>query len=53
MLFRSSGKATSFGVPVSIAIVTALSQNFRIGLTPILVAFAIGLIGMLMVREER
>ncbi len=51
-LYALSGKATSFGVPVSIAIVTALTQNFRIGLTPILVAFAIGLIGMFLVREK-
>jgi len=51
-LYALSGKATSFLVPVSIAVVTAVSQNFRIGLIPILVAFAIGLIGMFMVREK-
>lgn len=51
-LYALSGKATSFLVPVSIAVVTALSQNFRIGLTPILVAFAIGLIGIMMVRDK-
>jgi len=38
---------------MSIAIVTALSQNFRIGLTPILVAFAIGLIGIMLVKDPQ
>ncbi len=52
-LYALSGKATSFLVPASIALVTALSQNFRIGLTPILVTFAIGLVIMIWVKEER
>jgi len=52
-LYALSGKATSFMVPMSIAIVTALSQNFRIGLTPILVAFAIGLIGIMLVKDPQ
>ena len=51
-LYALSGKATSFLVPMSIALVTALSQNFRIGLTPILVAFAIGLIILIGVRQD-
>ena len=52
-LYALSGKATSFLVPVSIAVVTALSQNFRIGLTPILAAFAIGLTIMFFVHDRR
>jgi len=52
-LYALSGKATSFIVPMSIAIVTALSQNFRIGLTPILAAFVIGLVVLLLVKDTR
>ena len=51
-LYALSGKATSFIVPLSIAVVTALSQSFRIGLTPILAAFAIGLLILLTVKEN-
>lgn len=51
-LFALSGKATSFMVPGAISVVTALSGDFRIGLTPILVAFIIGLIGMFFVHER-
>jgi len=52
-LYALSGKATSFIVPMSIAVTTYLSQNFRIGLTPILAAFAIGLVALLLVKDER
>jgi len=40
-------------VPLSIGFVTYLSNDFRIGLTPILVAFAIGFVGMLFVKDKR
>ena len=52
-LYALSGKATSFVVPISIGFVTYLSNDFRIGLTPILVAFAIGFIGMLFVKDQK
>ncbi len=52
-LYALSGKATSFVVPLSIGFVTYLSNDFRIGLTPILVAFAIGFVGMLFVKDKR
>lgn len=50
-LYALTGKATSFLVPMAISATTALSGSFRIGLTPILVFFAIGLTLLLMVRE--
>jgi len=50
-LYALSGKATSFMVPFSIALVTAISNDFRIGLTPILVAFAVGLVLLIGVKE--
>jgi len=52
-LYALSGKATSFLVPLSIAIVTTLSGSFRIGLTPILVAFAIGLLMLMTVKDHK
>lgn len=52
-LYALSGKATSFLVPSTIALVTAVSQNYRIGLTPILVAFVIGLILLVTIKENR
>jgi UMF1 family MFS transporter len=52
-LYALSGKATSFMVPGAISIVTALSNDFRIGLTPILVAFFIGLVGIFTVTDPQ
>ena len=42
-IYALSGKATAFLAPSSIALVTYLTQNQRLGLTPVIVLFLIGL----------
>jgi MFS transporter, UMF1 family len=43
-LFALTGKATSFLAPLSIAVVTDLSDSQRIGVMPLIVMFLIGLV---------
>ena len=45
-----AGKATSFLAPFSIALMTDLTGNQRIGVTPVLLLFLIGLVVMAWMR---
>jgi len=49
-LYALSGRATSFLAPFSIAIVTDLTQNQRLGITPVIVLFLVGLFMLLWVK---
>ncbi len=51
-LYALSGKATSFLAPLMIGIVTALSGSQRIGVTPLIFLFAIGLGLLLWVKPD-
>lgn len=43
-LYGLSGRATAFLAPFSIAVVTALTENARLGVTPLIVLFGLGLL---------
>ena len=49
-IYALAGKATSFLAPFSIALMTDLTGSQRIGVTPILLLFLIGLVAMAWVR---
>ncbi len=51
-LFALSGKATSFLAPALIALVTTLSGDQQIGITPLIGLFIIGLILLLWVKPD-
>ncbi len=51
-LYALSGRATAFLAPLSIAVVTGLFDDQRIGITPILVLFVIGLLLLGPVRSR-
>ena len=51
-IYALAGKATSFLAPFSIALMTDLTGSQRIGVTPILLLFLIGLIAMAWVRAD-
>jgi MFS transporter, UMF1 family len=51
-LYALSGRATAFMAPTLIALVTGLSNSQRIGITPILFLFAIGLVLLIPVRSR-
>jgi len=50
-LYALSGRATSFLAPALIALVTDLTQNQRLGLTPVIVLFGVGLALLFWVRS--
>ncbi len=52
-LYALAGRATSFIAPLSIALVTAVTQSQRIGITPVIVLLAVGAIGLFWVREKK
>ena len=52
-LYTLTGKATAFAAPFLVAVVTAVTQNQRAGFAVILVFLALGLVGLLWVKEER
>ena len=55
-LYALTGKATSFLAPLLIAVTTDLSGSQRIGITPLILLFLIGLVLLLWVKpngEER
>lgn len=52
-LYALTGKATSFIAPWAIAVVTAVTQNQRIGLTPIVVLLILGAIGLFWVKVKK
>ena len=45
-LFALAGKVTSFAAPFLIAVATEASGSQRVGVTPILFLFLVGLVGM-------
>lgn len=49
-LFALSGKATSFLAPALIALVTTLSNNQQIGITPLVGLFSLGLVLLIWVK---
>jgi UMF1 family MFS transporter len=51
-LYALSGKATTFLAPALIAITTDISGNQRLGVTPLVALFAIGLILLVWVKPE-
>jgi len=51
-LYALSGKATTFVAPALIAVATDLSGNQRLGVTPLIGLFALGLILLIWVRAE-
>jgi UMF1 family MFS transporter len=51
-LYALAGKATSFIAPLSIGVVTQATGSQQMGVTPLIVLFAIGLALMLFVRAE-
>ncbi|SOC13750.1 MFS transporter [Rhodobacter maris] len=51
-LYALTGKATAFIAPLSIGLVTGLSGNQSIGITPIIVLFVLGLILLAFVKTE-
>jgi MFS transporter, UMF1 family len=52
-LYTLTGKATAFVAPFMVAVVTAVTHNQRAGFAVILVFLALGLVGLLWVKEER
>ncbi|MEM7525206.1 MAG: MFS transporter [Pseudomonadota bacterium] len=51
-IYALAGKATSFLAPAAIALVTDFTGSQRIGVTPVLALFAIGLILLIWVRPD-
>lgn len=51
-LYALAGRATSFLAPLSIAVVTDLSGSQRIGVTPLIVLFLLGLVLLLWVKPN-
>lgn len=51
-LYALSGRATAFMAPTAVAFMTGLFDNQRVGVTPILVLFAIGLLLLIPVRSR-
>jgi MFS transporter, UMF1 family len=51
-LYALTGKATSFIAPLSIGVVTELTDSQRLGVTPLIVLFAIGLVLLYWVKTE-
>ena len=52
-LFALSGKVTAFMGPALVAVVTNAFDSQRIGMTPILGFFLVGMLLMLLVKEPR
>lgn len=51
-LYALTGRATSFIAPLAIAVVTGLTANQRIGITPIIVLLVLGAIGLFFVKAR-
>ena len=51
-MYALAGKVTAFLAPASIALVTGLSGSQRIGVSPVVVLFVLGLILLMFVRED-
>lgn len=51
-LYALSGRATAFLAPFSIAVVTDITQNQRLGITPVIVLFLVGLFMLVWVKPS-
>ncbi len=51
-IYALAGKATSFIAPILIAVTTDLANSQRIGITPVLLLFLVGLVLMIWVRPK-
>ena len=51
-LFALSGKVTSFVAPTLVTLATAITQNSRLGISPIILLFIIGLVLMIWVKPR-
>jgi UMF1 family MFS transporter len=51
-LYALSGKATSFLAPASVALATQLFENQRLGVTPLIGLFLIGLVLLVWVKPD-
>ena len=51
-LYALSGKATTFLAPALIAVTTDLSGSQRLGATPLIALFAVGLVLLVWVKPE-
>ena len=51
-LYALSGKATSFLAPISIGVATSLTGSQQLGISPLIVLFAAGLVLLLWVRPD-
>lgn len=52
-IYTLAGKATSFVAPLTIALVTRLTHDLRLGFAVVIAFIAAGFIGLIGVREER
>jgi len=52
-IYTLAGKATSFVAPLTIAFVTRLTHDLRLGFAVVIVFIAAGFVGLIGVREER
>lgn len=52
-LYALAGRATAFIAPISIAIVTQVTESQRLGITPVIVLFLIGLCLLFWVKDNR
>ena len=51
-MFALSGKVMSFAAPALIALATTVTQSQRLGVTPLILLFVIGLVLLLWVKPE-
>ena len=51
-LYALSGKATAFLAPIAIAVVTDMTQSQRLGVTPVIALFVLGLILLTFVKPD-
>jgi UMF1 family MFS transporter len=51
-LYALSGKATAFLAPASVAIATQVFESQRMGVTPLIALFLIGLVLLIWVKPE-
>ncbi len=51
-LYALTGRATSFIAPLAIGYVTLISQDQRIGITPVIALLLLGAIGLMFVKEK-
>ncbi len=52
-LYALTGRATSFIAPMAIGYVTLVSQDQRIGITPVIALLLLGALGLMFVKEKK